>query len=95
MKKDNVSPAVILNDEINSNLEFALKSVINDWYFLEDMQGIICNEQDNENYKRQKCFEYFYKNLKDYLFVDNSFLMNLMKESKGETYWLQDYIIWK
>lgn len=86
MKKDNVSPAVILNDEINSNLEFALKSVINDWYFLEDMQGIICNEQDNENYKRQKCFEYFYKNLKDYLFVDNSFLMNLMKESKGETY---------
>ncbi|WP_010247828.1 hypothetical protein [Peptoniphilus rhinitidis] len=86
MKKDNVSPAVILNDEINSNLEFALKSVINEWYFLEDMQEIICNEQDNENYKRQKCFEYFYKNLKDYLFVDNSFLMDLMKESTGETY---------
>ncbi len=86
MKKDNVSPAVILNDEINSSLEFALKSVINDWYFLEDMQEIISNEQDNENYKRQKCFEYFYKNLKDYLFVDNSFLMDLMKESAGENY---------
>lgn len=86
MKKNNANPAVILNDEIDSDLKFALKSVINEWSFLEDMQEIICNEQDNENYKRQKCFEYFYRNLKDYLFIDNSFLKDLMKESAGENY---------
>lgn len=86
MKKNNANPAVILNDEINSNLKFALKNIIKGYYFLEDIQEIICNDQDNENYKRQRVFEYFYRNLKDYLFIDNSFLMDLMKESTGENY---------
>lgn len=86
MKKNNANPAVILNDEINSNLKFALKNIIKDYYFLEDIQEIICNDQDNENYKRQKVFEYFYRYLKDYLFINKDFLKDLIEESTGETY---------
>lgn len=52
MKKNNANPAVILNDEIDSSLKVALKYVINEWYFLEDMKEIISNENDNDNYKR-------------------------------------------
>lgn len=84
MKKNNDSLAMILNDEINSNLKLALKNIIKDYYFLEDLQEIICNKDDNENYKRERVFEYFYRNLKDYLFIDYAFLMNLIKESNGD-----------
>lgn len=86
MKKHKDNLSVILNDEIDSSLKVALKYVINEWYFLEDMKEIISNENDNDNYKRQVIFEYFYRYLKDYLFINKDFLKDLMKESTGENY---------
>lgn len=85
MKKHKDDLSVILNDEIDSSLKVALKYVINEWYFLEDMKEIVCN-YDNDNYKRQVIFEYFYRYLKDYLFINEDFLKDLIEESKGETY---------
>lgn len=60
----------VVNDLIAYNLDSVLDIlVLKDWRFLEDLKEILNDETDNDNYKRQKLFNYFKTCFEDVLFL--------------------------